>query len=47
VFAVLQFRVAAIQHPDVFNHPAVVDLPVRRFDEAKLIDARKTGKTRN
>src|SRR6185369_16847161 len=47
MLAVLQLRIATVQHTNVFQYLAVRHFPVRSFDEAKLVDAGKARKTGN
>src|SRR5258706_11777215 len=45
--AVLRFFTPAVKHANVFEDLAVRNLPVRSFDEAKLVDAGKARETGN
>ena len=47
MFARLEFRVAAVQDLDVFDDAAVLDLAVRRLDEAEFVDTRKARERRD
>src|SRR5207244_4767250 len=42
-FAGLEFAVARVHHLHVVNDAAGLDLTVRRFDEAVIVDARKAA----
>src|SRR6185369_5431357 len=47
VIAGLELRVTPVDDANVLHDPAVTDLPVRGLDEAKLVDTREAGETRN
>src|SRR5689334_15224503 len=47
VIAGLELGVAAVVDLDVFDHTAVLDLAVRRLDEAKFVDTRKARERRD
>src|SRR5262249_61343422 len=47
MIARLEFRIPAVDHAHEFNHPAIDDFPVGRFDKSKLIDARIAGQRRD
>src|SRR5207244_1091425 len=42
----LEFSIAAILDPDVFDHAAIDHTAVRRFDKAELVDTSKARKRR-
>ena len=43
----LELRVAAVVDLDVFDHAAVFDLAIRRFDKAEFVDPRKARQRRD
>src|SRR5207237_5463369 len=43
----LELRIAAVSDAHKFSHHAVDNFPVRRFNEAELVDARVAGQRRD